>query len=323
MNKKLLIILFLFCSLSVLASERIEINTAPLEELDKITEIGPALAQRIIDARPFISINDLVKVKGIGEKTLQKIKDQGLAYVKNDIGLTNDTVTEKTTTTEPIIATNEQVKEASTRTTGQTYPTGVIINEILPSPEGADEENEYIELYNTNNFEINLSGWKIKDVDGTKTTYSFKDGTKISANGYLLLKRPETKIILNNSKDGLNLLWPDNKVADSLVYNTALPSQSYNKTSSTWQWSTSLTPGEKNIILTNNVENSKSLPNPQKSGNSNKIEAGLAAIKQGIGKKDVKNDNPWFLLFVAVIITILSALFVLFIKLKLNNHVRT
>ncbi|MBI3631700.1 MAG: lamin tail domain-containing protein, partial [Candidatus Staskawiczbacteria bacterium] len=72
----------------------------------------------------------------------------------------------------------------------QTYQTGVILNEILPAPEGADEEKEWIELYNTNNFEIDLSGWKIKDKEGSATNYVLPKNTKISAYGYLVLKRP-------------------------------------------------------------------------------------------------------------------------------------
>jgi competence ComEA-like helix-hairpin-helix protein len=62
--------------------ECIDINSASLEELQKIYGVGPVIAKRIIEARPFSSLDDLIKVKGIGEKTLQKIKEQGLACVK-------------------------------------------------------------------------------------------------------------------------------------------------------------------------------------------------------------------------------------------------
>ncbi len=62
---------------------QIDINSAPKEELMKITGLGGKgiIAQRVIDARPFDNIDDLIKVKGIGNKTLDKIKTQGLACV--------------------------------------------------------------------------------------------------------------------------------------------------------------------------------------------------------------------------------------------------
>lgn len=59
----------------------ININTASLQQLDNLQGIGPVLAQRIIDARPFSSVDDLIKVKGIGQKVLEKIKEQGLACI--------------------------------------------------------------------------------------------------------------------------------------------------------------------------------------------------------------------------------------------------
>jgi len=62
--------------------EKIEINSASREELQKITGIGPAYAERIEEQRPFCSLEELTKVHGIGEVTVENIKKEGVAFVK-------------------------------------------------------------------------------------------------------------------------------------------------------------------------------------------------------------------------------------------------
>ena len=58
---------------------KIDINSANIEDLIKISGIGPVLAERIVAYRntkgSFKNIEDLEKVKGIGEKKLARIKN--------------------------------------------------------------------------------------------------------------------------------------------------------------------------------------------------------------------------------------------------------
>jgi len=58
----------------------IRINSASLEELDKLDGVGPAIAQRIIDYRTenggFKSVEEIKLVPGIGDKMFEKIKDE-------------------------------------------------------------------------------------------------------------------------------------------------------------------------------------------------------------------------------------------------------
>ena len=59
------------------AKQKIDINTATIEELQTLPNIGPKTAKSIIKYRekhPFESVDELVEVKGIGEKRLKKLK---------------------------------------------------------------------------------------------------------------------------------------------------------------------------------------------------------------------------------------------------------
>ena len=54
--------------------ESLDLNTATEKELQSIKGIGPVLAERIIAGRPYKTVDDLLKVKGIGSKKLEKIR---------------------------------------------------------------------------------------------------------------------------------------------------------------------------------------------------------------------------------------------------------
>lgn len=58
----------------------VNINTAGVEELKTLNGIGDSLAQAIVDDRerngPFASVDDLVRVSGIGAKTLARFADK-------------------------------------------------------------------------------------------------------------------------------------------------------------------------------------------------------------------------------------------------------
>jgi competence ComEA-like helix-hairpin-helix protein len=51
----------------------VNLNTAEESELAQVPGIGPALAERIVVARPFASFDDVRRVPGIGASTLDKI----------------------------------------------------------------------------------------------------------------------------------------------------------------------------------------------------------------------------------------------------------
>jgi competence protein ComEA len=55
-------------------TERVSVNSANATLLDTLPGVGPATAQRIIEGRPYSKLEDLLDVKGIGEKTLEKLR---------------------------------------------------------------------------------------------------------------------------------------------------------------------------------------------------------------------------------------------------------
>jgi competence protein ComEA len=62
------------------SSERVNLNTATVEQLQTLPGIGPAMAKRVIEHRTkvgkFNKIEEIINVKGIGEKKFLKIKDR-------------------------------------------------------------------------------------------------------------------------------------------------------------------------------------------------------------------------------------------------------
>ena len=64
---------------SEVGGARINVNTASAAELAQLPGIGAAKAQAIVEFRskePFSKPDDLLKVKGIGDKLYESIKDQ-------------------------------------------------------------------------------------------------------------------------------------------------------------------------------------------------------------------------------------------------------
>ncbi len=75
---------FLFCVSALCAGpeqdRKIDLNQATLEDLKDLPGIGTSTARRILEFRekngPFERIEDLMNVRGIGEKKFLKLKDR-------------------------------------------------------------------------------------------------------------------------------------------------------------------------------------------------------------------------------------------------------
>ena len=66
-------------ALELLPEEKLDLNTATAEELQKLPGIGEVLSQAIVEYReehgPFQSVEELLQVPGIGQGRLDNIRD--------------------------------------------------------------------------------------------------------------------------------------------------------------------------------------------------------------------------------------------------------
>ena len=76
----LALVSMLFIAAPAQAGDRVNINSATIEELQSVKGIGPKTAAAIVAYRDahgaFANVDDLEGVKGIGDKSLKKIEDE-------------------------------------------------------------------------------------------------------------------------------------------------------------------------------------------------------------------------------------------------------
>jgi PKD repeat protein len=129
------------------------------------------------------------------------------------------------------------------------YSPSVIISEFIPNPEGSDTENEWIELFNQSNQIANLTNWQLDDQEDGSSPFVFSANSLIAPEQFLVLRRPITKLALNNDQDQVRLLYPDGSLATEVSYfgekeegfSVAFDGQDY-------FWTKIPTPGSANII---------------------------------------------------------------------------
>jgi len=116
-------------------------------------------------------------------------------------------------------------------------PGGLFVNEFMPDPAqdwnndgSADDDDEWIEIYNANTFSVDLSGWQLDDVaNGGSAPYTLPGRAIIAPNGFLIFFRADTNIALNNSNDDARLLHPDSAVADAISYTSSASNASWSR----------------------------------------------------------------------------------------------
>jgi hypothetical protein len=110
------------------------------------------------------------------------------------------------------------------------------ISEILPNPIGRDTQGEFIEIYNPGAVSVDLSGWQLDDLVGSGSQpYTFPAIT-IQPGEAQAFYYQETKIVLNNSGDKVNLLDAAGRLVSSVSYGQAKEGKSWARLSGIYQW---------------------------------------------------------------------------------------
>ena len=111
----------------------------------------------------------------------------------------------------------------------------VVINEYLANPDSdwdGDGElsangDEFIELYNPTDAEVDISGWQIDDVaDRGSSSYTIPEGTVLGSKRFLTLYGSVTGVKLNNKGDEVRLLDAAGNLVDSASYTSSSPDES-------------------------------------------------------------------------------------------------
>lgn len=126
----------------------------------------------------------------------------------------------------------------------------ILVNEIMINPEDSNADYEFVELYNQMNIEKDISGWILEDSQGKTTKFTLPANTKIAGRGFLTFYRPQTKITLNNSGDGVKLSNASGQICDASPYNSGAADEdiSYSRKNASWVWAATATPNAANVF---------------------------------------------------------------------------
>lgn len=126
------------------------------------------------------------------------------------------------------------------------------INEVLPNPKGTDKGQEWIELKNHSDKDVQLGNWKIK----LNTKFYPLENVTIPANGFYLVQ--SEKLSIPNSNLNIELHDFKNQVIDKFKIETSKEGQSTFKIRQHYEWTTEPTPKAENperILIEGRITN--------------------------------------------------------------------
>jgi hypothetical protein len=147
------------------------------------------------------------------------------------------------------------------------------LSEILPNPAPpqSDSEDEFIELYNSNDKVFDLSGFILQTGITTLHKYTFAEGTVLQPHEFKAFISADTGLTLVNDNGQVKFLDPSgNVLSQSDVYPSAQDGQAWVRADGLWQWTTTPTPNAINTITS---------PPPPKSSTASSKTKSVKAVK--------------------------------------------
>jgi len=134
----------------------------------------------------------------------------------------------------------------------------VLINEMLANPakdwngngQVGGMDDEFIELYNSGNESVDVSGYALRDkvFRSTPTEYSIPNGTVIGPGEFLVIFVSESGVYQGNEGDAIMLYDPTGDLVDEKEYDAATEDVSFARIPDGGEWrnSTAPSPGKPN-----------------------------------------------------------------------------
>ena len=124
------------------------------------------------------------------------------------------------------------------------------ITEIYPNPVAGENEEEWIEIFNSGKEAVNLGNWTLSNIRKKSSPFVVSDAISLESGEYMVFKKSETKITLNNEKDEVFLGDFNGNIIDSVPYEKSKKSFSYALIQfggeAEWEWVDEPTPNAKN-----------------------------------------------------------------------------
>jgi hypothetical protein len=148
------------------------------------------------------------------------------------------------------------IKSVSSNT-GLSIPAGDVglaapqISEVLPNPAApqTDADDEFIELYNSNNNIFDLSGFILQVGTSTVHKYTLPDAAHMDPHQFMAFLSSDTGLSLSNTDGQVKLLDPGgNVLGQTDEYGTAKDGYAWIQVDGLWQWTTTPTPNAANVL---------------------------------------------------------------------------